>query len=203
MGSTLQNTDWMKHVEEAVASLTEHPEFNRPHPFPLNELQKHLRALFDRPHLTLEMQARGWMPTEALFSGIATPRCPLSILFTPLEHPLYFLMSEQDVKFLMSDLLGGEHACAPFYETEQMSGFYRYLGLEVLALCDALHFANDLSPRLEEAPKHLEEHLSKTECFVVDVIAKLGSGSFSSRILIPKTFRTEWKEYFAALPPPP
>jgi flagellar motor switch protein FliN/FliY len=202
MESTLENSRWIKEVTDAVASLTRHPEFNAPHAFPLEDLQNRLQVLFDRPQLELKMQAKGWMPSNALLEGISSPRCALSILFTPLTKSLYFVMSEQDLKFLMSELLGGKQACAPFYEPEQMSGFTYYLGLEVLALCDATHFAGNLSPRLQGMPENIEEQASKSECFVIDVSLMLASGSFSGRVLIPKEFRVEWNEYFATQAPP-
>lgn len=197
-----EQTLWMKRVSEKLASLTKHPEFHLSRPFPLEEIEKKLGVLFDKPHLALQAQSKGWVSGEAVFDGIAAPRSTLSLLFTPLTKPLYFVMSEQDIKFLMSDLLGGKQACAPFYEQEQMNGFIYYLGLEILALCDSTHFADGLSPRLQGSESNPEQ-ISQSECFAIDVTVKLGSGSFSGRVLIPKAFREEWNAHFAALPPPP
>ncbi len=195
-------TEWIKKIDAALASLSESPEFLGPQ-FPLEEVQKALRDLFGKPSLVLSTQVKGWTHSSAAFEGLPTPRASLSLVFTPLSSPLYFVMSEQDLKFIMSALLGGDDASAPFLSSSEMKGFYTYLGLEVLSVLDKIQFVSGLSPRLEEAPKSLESVLANTECFVVDVSCKLAQGTFAGRILIPARFKKEWKEHFAKLPPPP
>lgn len=192
---------WIKNIDAALAILSEVPEFTSVRPFPTDELVAHLSKLFEQK-IQLETITKGWTPPSDLFQGMPKDRKVLKIFFTPLHTPVYFATTEQDLKFLMSELLGGQAASAPFFESSTIMGFYHYLGLEVLSIIDQHKFAEDLIPRQEEAGVDFEKEISKCDCYLIDVHAKGGTSTFAGRLFIPVDFRNEWKGHFESFPNP-
>lgn len=198
-----QTTDWISRIEDAIAALEERPQFGGPHPFPWAEIESRLKTLFDRSDMALSHQERGWVVAQQIWEGLEKSLLPLSILFSPLEHPLYFLMSEQDLKTLMLALFGEKETALPFVDSAHLEGFYLYLALEVLHQIEELHFAEELTPRLGESPENLRDHLKQSRCFAIDVSCTLEGKEIRGHLLIPQNFRDSWKRTFARLPQPP
>lgn len=198
-----ETSDWIPRIEAAVVALEEKPQFGGPHCFPWNEIQERLKVLLGSGDLTLSHQERGWVATEEIWEGMEENPLALSILFSPLEHPLYFLMSEQDLKTMMLTLFGEKENAAPLVDSAYLDGFYHFLALEVLHQIEELHFAEQWTPRLGESPEKLRESLSRGHCFVVDVSCSLQGKKVWGHLLIPQNFRDTWKSAFAKLPPPP
>ena len=195
-----ETTDWIKKIDAALLHLDEKPQFALPTEPPLSALEGLLEKLFDHPKIRIEHQARGWQKSLQLFDGLGENLSVLAIEWTPLEAPLYFILSEQDLKEMMADLLGGEEAATPFFDPALAEGFFHYLAIEVLQKLEAMRFLAPLSPRIGIAPLNIREELKEKNCFVSDVSLSLHEKNIWGRLLIPETFRKQLKSQMANLP---
>ncbi len=193
--------DWLKRIDKALLKLDEKPQFAFPAPFPLKRVEALLRQLFNHEAVSLKLQERGWLEADQILSGLGEHLYPLKIEMTPLEEPLYFVLSEQDLAELMSGLLGGEIESAPFYDPALTNGFYHYLALEALQLIEEAKFAHPLSPRLGEIPKDIGEAIGQSPCFVVDLSIELDRKTVWGRVIVPASFRKAFKAHFVSFPP--
>ncbi|MCH9608599.1 MAG: hypothetical protein S4CHLAM45_11770 [Chlamydiales bacterium] len=200
MSGIVEAKQWLNRIDEALVALDEKPQFALPSPFPLEEVEALFRKLFDHQELSLKFHQKGWFASEKLWDGLGEQLCPLMIEMTPLEEPLYFVLSEQDLAELMCDLLGGESASAPFYDRALASGFYHYLALEILQTIEEVKFAHPLSPRIGPTPKEIQGAIGKTPCFVIDTSMELSKRTVWGRLLIPAPFRQTFKAHFASSP---
>ncbi|MFN0065328.1 MAG: type III secretion system cytoplasmic ring protein SctQ [Chlamydiales bacterium] len=199
---THASLDWIKQIDAALLDLDEKPQFALPSAVPLNRLEEILCKLFARSFLKLSHAEKGWMQSKQLFDGLGENISTLTIEWTPLETPLYFVVSEQDLKELMSDLLGGMKAATPFFDGELAEGFFHYLALEVLQALETLKYMAPLSPRIGDTPLDIRKELQNTKCFISDVSLDLGKKTIWGRILIPEAFRKACKAQFVHMRKP-
>ncbi|MCP5469561.1 MAG: type III secretion system cytoplasmic ring protein SctQ [Chlamydiales bacterium] len=193
--------DWIKKVDHALLQLDEKPQFHLPNDFPFHSVEALLQRLFKREKIQLTHTQRGWQSPANLFEGLGGNITVLAIDWTPLQTPVYFVLSEQDTKELMGDLLGGEEAATPFFDPALAQGFFHYLALEVLQELEASRFMAPLSPRLGDAPLDIRKELEATSCFVSDISLALRDKTIWGRLFVPEAFRQGWKASIGHLPP--
>jgi len=113
-----------------------------------------------------------------------------------------FITTDQDLKRLMADLIGGEKEAAYFYDLSLVHGFFYYFASEMLRTLESFEFTSSLSPRLGEAQEWPQEVIGEEPCFVIDVSIKLNGQAMWGKILLPDEFRRNRKSHFSTLPPP-
>ena len=189
----IETLDWIKRIDDALLQLDEKPQFNLPSTVPLKEISELLEKLFKRQNVRIEHQGKGWQKGAALFSGLGDTLSVLAIEWTPLDVPIFFVLSQQDLRELVGDLLGGEEAATPFFDASLASGILHYLTIEVVQKLEASRFLYPLSPRVGHAPLDIRAELSRTHCFVSDVSLFLGKKTIWGRVLVPEEFREKLK----------
>ncbi len=193
---------WIKQVERLLYELEEKPQFGVPSSFSLQRFEKRLQEIFDRPSLKVTYSLKGWVASEQIREGAGEVLLPLKLEWAPLASPAYFITTDQDLKLLMADLLGGEKEAAYFYDPSLVQGFYHYFACEMLHALQQQEFAPSLSPHLSERGGEIQEMVGTEPCFLIDVTLSLNGNTFWGRILLPESFRRDWKSYFSNLPPP-
>lgn len=194
--STKSAYDWLEILDLNYLTLDEKPQFGSEEFFPLQKLQERLRHLLQREDLEIEIVEKGWQPSAKLYEGIGERILPLTLFFAPLKSPLYFVTSEQDLALFMNELLLSKEAALPFANPSYIQGFYQFLGLEVIAICEKLEFAKGLSLRLGENPPSIHVATEGQDIFCIDVTWKLEKQAFQAKLFISKEFRREWKHHF-------
>jgi len=197
--ATAETLNWIKKIDAALLHLDEKPQFSLPTEPPLTPIEELLERLFQHPKMALKHQARGWQQSLQLFDGLGENLSVLAIEWTPLTTPVYFILSEQDLKALMADLLGGEEAATPFFDSALAEGFFHYLAIEILQKLEALRFLAPLSGRIGVAPLNIREELQGVNCFVSDVSLALHQKTIWGRLLVPEAFRSQLKSQVANL----
>lgn len=198
--TSTETCDWIKKIDDAILHLDEKPQFALPSDLPFGAISALLEKLFARSNIQVGHQEKGWQNGAKLFDGLGENLSVLAIEWTPLESPLYFLLSEQDLKELMADLLGGEEAATPFFDPALAIGFFHYLAIEVLQKLESSRFLSPLSPRIGNAPLEIREELKGQNCFVSDVSLALGKKHVWGRLLVPELFRKQLTAQMANLP---
>jgi flagellar motor switch protein FliN len=195
--------DWITEIEASLVELEEKPQFGLPAPFDWRQLEREIQQLVGHPELKLSHTVKGWVTSNQLFAGIGGRLFPLTIEWSPLQAPSFFVTDEQNLKDLMSDLFESEEAANFFYESPYVLGFYNYFAAEMLRLLSIQPFASPLTPRLGPHPEEIRQIIGEESCFVIDIALSLRGKNFWGRILLPERFRHDWKTYFAHLSPPP
>lgn len=190
--------DWIREVEGILVDLEEKPQFGTPLDFNWSEFEKKLKNLLERPNLKVAHETKGWTTSDKVWSGLGDNLFSLTIDSPALGSPLYFVTSGQDLKKLMGDLIGTNQSTY-FYDPSLLHGFYHYFVCEVLNLLSDFPLVAPLAPRLSEGAVAIIE-----PCFLLDLSLALKEGGlFWGRLLIPESFRTNWKRYFSNRPPAP
>ncbi|MCH9611150.1 MAG: hypothetical protein S4CHLAM81_14760 [Chlamydiales bacterium] len=196
---TAQTFDWIKKIDDALLQLDQKPQFALPSSLPIKAICQRLETLFARSSISIEHQDKGWQKPSALFQGLGDNLSVLAIEWTPLDSELYFLLSEQDLKELMGDLLGGKEVATPFFDPALSEGFLNYLAIELLQVLEATRYLAPLSPRIGHAPLDIHEQLKQSNCFVSDVSLNLGNKHIWGRLLVPEEFRSKLNKQMANL----
>lgn len=201
--ATEKPLDWIKQVDLALCELEEKPQFGNPALFDWKLLEKRLQELFKTSKLKIEHHEKGWLSEDALVSEMGENPLLLTFEWTPLAAPAYFVTTDHDLKRLMAKLLGGEKEAAYFYDPSLIQGFYHYFAAEMLRTVEEVGFASSLSPRLKGVEGAVQAGIGSEACFVMDVSIALQDQNFWGKVLLPDSFRRDWKSYFSNLPPPP
>ncbi len=186
--------DWIRQIEESLLELEEKPQFGGLETFDWNSLAESLCKLFNSSELKIEPKVQGWVLPEQLPHDNLHP---LVIHWSPLHEQAYFVTSDQDLKLLMAELLGGKKSASYFFDTPLARGFYHYLGVQVLQALEEISFAPSLSPRLSEGSASLQEMVGEQSCYVIDLSVKFKHKTVWGEILLTDAFRREWKSHFA------
>ncbi|MCH9626803.1 MAG: hypothetical protein S4CHLAM2_04340 [Chlamydiales bacterium] len=200
--ATEKPLDWIKQVDLALFELEEKPQFGNPALFDWGLLEKRLQELFKTSLLKIKHHEKGWLNEGELVSEIGENPLLLTFEWAPLAAPAYFVTTDHDLKRLMAELLAGEKEAAYFYDPSLIQGFYHYFAAEMLHVLEELGFASPLSPRLKGVEGVIQEGVGSEACFVVDVSCAIGKQNFWGKVLVPDSFRRDWKSYFSNLPPP-
>lgn len=198
--ATAASLDWIRKIDDALIHLDQKPQFALPSDFPLTAVSQLLGKLFGRPNIQIEHREKGWQQKEALFAGLGENLSVLTIEWTPIESPIYFVLSGQDLKELMGDLLGGEEVATPFFDSSLAEGFLHYLGIEILQKLESAHYLSPLSPRIGYPPLDIRDELKQIACFVSDISLALGNKHIWGRLFIPQEFRKQLNTQLANLP---
>lgn len=197
----MKNTlEWIPQVEKALLAQESQGKITAPAPFPLQALQEHLAKLFEQENLQLSLEERGWMnPHEALL-GFGEAAFLLKFYLTPLNSPLFFTVSKEDLKGLFSTLAKMDPEAGFFADDPTLEGFYQFLIVECFHQIDQLGYLADLSFEIEK-PTRSHEELGTEPGYVIDCKLNLNSKSFWGRLFIPALFRSAWQRHLAFSPP--
>lgn len=198
----MASLEWIKQIDEAILALEEKPQFGRVIEFSWEDFERRLREVFESS-FSLSHQVKGWTDPAHLLEGMGKNLKIVSVHWTPLEIPAFFICSEQDLQQMMSLFLGGDEAASFFYENNVETAFFDYTAAEICRVLDQMEFASPLSCRLGSSFASLNEIRLEEHCFLIDVSLSLKNRNVWGRILVPKSLREEWKKYFIQSPAPP
>lgn len=189
--SPTQPKPWLAKLSDLLVSLEKKPQFGTPLEFPWEKTAAILSKILGK-EVSLTSSTKGWVAPDALLEGVGEKIIPLAVLFAPLEEPLYWVMSESDLKGLTGVAFCGEAEGISLIEKTLGEGFYHYLATEVLMGLDTAGFAAPFGPRLGVTPTDLASRLHETPAFVIDVTIAVGERSFFGRLLLTAPFREGW-----------
>ena len=201
--TSAQPLDWIKQIDAQLAGLDERPQFGTPTPLNWQQLETDLRNLLNKPELTLSHSAKGWVTAGQLLQGLGENIVPLTIEWSPLESPAFFVTGEYTLKELMGELLAPEEEAPSFYDPALVDGFSAYFAAQILRLLTRQSFGTPLSPRLGPLLDNMRKALGEESCFAIDVSLHVNGKHLWGRVLLSESFRNEWKIYFAHQEPPP
>ncbi len=201
--TSAQPLDWIKQIDAQLVRLDEKPQFGTPAPLDWQQLETDLRSVLNKPELTLTHSAKGWVTAGQLLQGLGENIVPLTIEWSPLESPVFFVTGEYTLNELMGELLATEEEAPSFYDPSLVDGFCSYFTAQILRLLSKQSFAVPLSPRIGPQLDSMQKALGDESCFAIDVSLQVSGKHLWGRVLLSESFRSEWKIYFAHQEPPP
>lgn len=195
--------DWIRQIESSLLELEEKPQFGLPTPFDWGRFEKRLQHLFEKPDLKILHTIHGWKTPDQLFHGFGQTFLPLTIEWPTLGSSAFFITNQQNLKQLMADLFNSEECAAFFFDQDHVKGFYKYFAVEIFHALEEEKLGSPLSPCLGEEPEKIREKVGEESCFVIDLALSFNDKNFWGRLLLPESFRRDWKKHFAQLGPPP
>lgn len=201
--TTAHPLDWIREINAALVALDEKPQFGVPAPFDWENLERGLQEVLQKPQLKIKQNASEWIVSNQLLKGLGENPLSLPIEWSPLHTPAFFVMDEQTLKNLISELFSSEESASFFYESHLAEGFYHYLAAEALYLIEKQQFASPLTPRIGADLEEMHQVIGEESCFATDLCLSINGKNFWGRVLLSESFRAEWKAYFAHQSPPP
>lgn len=195
--TTAPPLDWIREIDAALVALDEKPQFGVPTPFDWEKFERGLQEVLQKPQLKIQQNTSEWIVSNQLFKGLGENLLALSIEWSPLHTPAFFVIEKQTIKNIINELLSSEKSTSYFYDSHLAEGFYHYLAAEALYLIEKQRFASPLTPRIGTYVEEMHRVIGEESCFATDLCLSINGKNFWGRMLLSESFRAEWKTYFA------
>lgn len=184
--------DWIKHLPSSVLEMDGIPLMGFPPPFPWAQFGKQLSAILQIEGMEISASDPQWRSEEQLFEGMGAPLVPLHISIATLAGDLSWVMSQDDIRKLMSLVLTKKENGIPLWDPEYEKGFYTFIALETINALGKVEFDKTISPHILPSAE-----LPNTPAMCLDLSITLLGTTLTGRLLLSKEFRQSWKERYA------
>ncbi len=181
----------IEQISKHIRKIDEIPLFGNAPPLDFEKLSALLSSQFGIEDLSIRLKSQQWKE-KIEKKGIVNP-----VFISPIDSPVYWVMSKSDREALTTFLLFGSPKKKGFSSPLLQEGFYRYLLLETLYAIQTLEPLKQMSLSLPEE----EIDLPKEDALCIDLEIGLGESSAWGKLVIPDSFRTGWIQHFSAFPP--
>lgn len=183
--------NWLNKIDEAIYQQDQIPLIAGFYPLDLNSLSETLSSFFQIENLTIELAETTWLDKEEIKKGFSNQ---IAIDLTPLPHPAFLLINEQEIKKFTSWAVSSSSSSKSLGSKGLYEGFFQFLLLKTLNYLDETGFFGDLSPKLIEGT--LPENAL---CF--DFKIKKEKSVLWTRLVLSTPFRHNWNAHFSKLSP--
>lgn len=189
--------DWVKKIEPAILQNDQVPLLGNPPPFPWAQFSRQFAKSISLDHLEITPGTLKWRGGDELLEGLASPLVTLSIKIPPLEGSAFWLLSEADIKTLMSNLLYKEPkpagiAAQPLSDKDFIAGFYRFLAQEAISQLFRIDFDKSLSFQLQS-----DSEIANAPSLCQDISIKINDQILWGRVVLSSELTNAWREKYA------
>ncbi|MDR3624778.1 MAG: type III secretion system cytoplasmic ring protein SctQ [Chlamydiales bacterium] len=177
--------NWLPLVDSAILQIDEIPLLGNTPSFDWSLFAENLKKTFQCKELVITPKQWLWRESRELFEGLGSGLKTIQIAVSPLEGTLHWVMPEEDIKTLMSLVLGSP---IDILSDEMQEGFCSYIAAEVLHTLEDLGVTEKLPLRLLKGAKAPNE-LS----LCLDIIFEMDNKSINGRLFLSSFFRKAWK----------
>lgn len=189
MNSTSKPYDWLKSIPSALLKEDAIPLFHSPVEFPWEKVTKELAQKFQIPTLKITPGEIRWRSENELVSDFGEGVSALNIVIPSLDGQVTWVMADNDVRLLMSELLNQGKSDLTFIHQNYVSGFYRFIAKEILFSIGKTKFTQDLSPQIG-----MDQSLTKEPSLSYDFKIETPQQTVLGRLLIPSDMRRSWMQ---------
>lgn len=190
--NSLTSYEWLKQLPTSLLQMDEVPLLGFPPPFPLDQLESQLAKTFQIDSLKITISEFQWRSSESLFEGLGDSLLPIQINIPSLDGSVYWVMTEEDVRLLMSQQLTHQFKSLDYIDKDYLDGFYQFIAQEVLVTINNLPYDKTLSPHIQK-----KAELPSGASLSCDVEISLPEKTFFGRFYLSSEFRKSWKEKYA------
>lgn len=181
--------DWIKQYPPSLFQQDDVPLLGITPPFPWDQFSLELGRIFQAPDLQVKGSDFQWRTPEKITEGIGEHISPLYFNVSGLSGTVCWLLSESDVRHIMSLLLNEDDEATHHLDKDFLDGFYQFLVLETMQALSKNEFGKTLSPK----PISNNE-LPKEGSLTADITLLLKGKTFIGRLVLSPDFRRAWKE---------
>lgn len=183
--------EWIKKIPDTIVELDESPLLGHPPEFPWSSFIKKVSQTFEIKNLNITPSEFQWRDVNELFSGMGEPLNPLNFSIAPFEGKLYWAMSKEDIKELMSLLLLKEKGPPEVIEEEYQEGFYHFLALEAIHAVESLEFDSDINLQVIK-----KAELPSTPMLSMDITIVIESKTINARLFLSPELRQSMAKHY-------
>ncbi len=189
---TTKPYSWIQTLTDALKESRQIPLWGSAPAFPWEKCAQDLTNKFSCEKIEISAEQTLFRKHGSLLDGLGVSPFLTPLNATPLEGTFFWAMGLEDVKRLTAILLTQSKQDRGFTDERFVSGFYRYLSLEILETLQALNPLHDLSFKLAE-----QTPLPEEETLCIDVKITIEGHPFWGRLISPPSFHKSFKSHFA------
>lgn len=186
---------WIRRISPEIGLYDQIPLFGNAPPFDWQRFSSMMASRFGIQEFSLSGKERQWRDADEIKKGLGANLTILPISIAPIDGPVFWIMSQEDISRFASWLIHGKTRSRPLTSEVLQEGFYRYLALETLDTIQALDPLNGLTLHLNE-----QVEIPNEKAFCIDVEINFDGKSCWGRLAIPSEFRKRWVEHFSQMP---
>ena len=181
---------WIRKIASHLKELDQVPLFGHGPGFDWAHFSKEIATRLYVPHFEFRPKAQEWREAHLLGDGLGSDLVVLPLKLEPLSGSAFWIMSKESIAKLTSWMMNGQSKARPLSSEILTTGFYRYLGLQILDTASTLQPFKKTSILLSE-PSELPE----TDAFCVDIEISFGDQTCFGRLAIEPQLQKSWTEF--------
>lgn len=185
---------WIRHLSPELLPKDDAPLLGFPPSFPWEAFVKHFSETFDLKDIHFLPSLPEPREAKDLFSDLGTPLVVKEFSVAPMKGPIWWAMSEQDMRFLMGFLLKKE--AHPEFDADQdfLHAFIQFLSLEAIHAFQSIDFDKTLSIQMKDSST-----APTGACLCMDMRIQLPEDTVNGRLILSSQFSDEWKTRYATI----
>ena len=182
--------DWLKQVPSSLLKWDRVPLTGNGPQFPWDAFSNHLAKLLDVDILQIKPTQIEWRGGDTVMSDIPNS-CSLAFAASGIAGSLIWAVSEADLNAFINIVV--KNKAPPFsLENSLRNSFLQFFGIEALEALRHSGFDTKVTfQQVAEIPQIDEEALC------IDIEINLNHHCYSSRLIVPPTFRQSWIDHYA------
>jgi flagellar motor switch protein FliN/FliY len=177
---------WLKQIPSSLLQWDDIPLLGNPPAFPWEEFSSLISQNIGLQGFKISPSDVRWLSKEEYFKGISHPDV-LSLSIAGVEGHVHWMMSEQDINYLMSMVITKKADFLHKPDPEFTEGFYYFLALEAINTIGQVNFDSSLSIQIDT-----EQALPLEAALCLDINIEVGERKSLARLLISPEFRKAW-----------
>jgi flagellar motor switch protein FliN/FliY len=183
---------WLRKIASHLQSYDHTPLFGQIAPFDWEAFSKSASERFGVPELTFKPGNQEWKSASELNDGLGSDPIVLPIKVGPLNGSAFWIMPKQSIIKLTSWIINGQTKTRPLSSDVLTTGFYRYLGLQLLDVATQFEPLKKIAPVLSE-----DAELPETDAFCIDVDMQFGENTCWGRLAIEPSLQKSAETFFS------
>lgn len=183
--------NWIKWIPGDLLKLDESPLLGYAPPFPWEAFATQLMKFLQIEGLKLEPSPVVWRSSEDILSGFDDQYKSISGSVVPLEGSFHWVMTNRDIKRLMSLLIAKEKEPIEEIDPPFEDAFFRFLTIEAINAFEKTDFDKKISTTISA-----QSVIPSSPALGLDISILWQDEHFWGRLLISPELRRSWQQRF-------
>lgn len=193
--ATRATFDWATYIEKALIDLDDIPLMGNVPELDEKDLERKLQEALKIQGLKLRFHKWQWYTSEHLEENMGSDSTVLNFSLLPLQGRVSFVLSAMDLNSLITWITEKKSGRAGVINSHFIQGLLTYVSVEVLHLLEKQPPFDGFLMRY-----HSDSQLPAKRSLGLDVEFEAYGESLTGRLLVPETFRKNWKTHFLEKP---
>ena len=183
---------WLRKIAAHLQDYDQIPLFGQAPSFNWEEFSSQAESRFGVSGLKFRPAEQQWRTSELLSEGLGSDAIVLPVKVGPLSGSAFWIMPKQSIVKLTSWMINGQIKVRPLSADVLTTGFYRYLGLQLLDIASHFEPLKKITPVISA-----HSQLPETDAFCIDVEIEFGDNTCWGRLAIEPELQKNAAEFFS------